>query len=433
MNTKTRTPHGAPTGRPEPFGVSVWALWFYIFIAVGRFGELIPGLTAIPLAKIAIGISLISLWSNQDKYPKIPIAKSGIVGASIGLLVIAGCLVPLSLNPTASMRFILSGVLPMAVAFYMINRLCVTWRHVRMTLFVLIISTATLAAVAITGGKARIAAGSSYDTNDLAYIMVTCLPIALGFAYASRGVRKWILYGTSALLVVATLLTQSRGGLLGAIAATTFLILTPYSGAKRSLWKAAVVGTLVVAAGYGAFNFLPQEVKSRIQTMGQLESDYNLEADNLSGRTSIWRRGTEAALERPIGYGGNTFLLVDLMHGGKYMAPHNSFLQIAVELGLLGLALLLRLYFLSWRTMLKLRKTVLNGVINFVDQDSKTSVALSVGLRAAIVANMVAGFFLSQAYSGLLWCLFAIFAAVSTLSEKQGRSSEADRSAAKKP
>lgn len=397
------------------FGLAAWALWFYIFIAVGRFGELIPGLTAIPLAKIAISISLLALISDKQRYEKKPWGRSGIIGTAVAVFVIATLLIPASVQVGASLRFMLSTALPTAVAFYMINRICVSWRQTKMTLLVLIFSAANLSLFAIAGGNERISAGSSYDTNDLAYILVTSLPITVAFAYGTLGKKRLLLLAAAALMLLAALLTQSRGGLLGAIVATSFLILRPYSGDGRNLWKVLMAGLLVLVAGYSLFSALPHDVQRRFATLGALESDYNLEEGNLTGRMSIWRRGMNAAVTRPIGYGPLTFQQVDLMEGGKYKAPHNSYLQIAVELGLLGLLLFLRLYYLSWRTMLSLKKFLANFPGDLDSQTTKELVAISVGIRASLLANMVAGFFLSQAYSGLLWTLFAVCAAISTL------------------
>ena len=425
LSTRGTQPTSSFGQRTEPFGVAAWALWFYILIAVGRFGELIPGLTAVPLAKIAISISLLALFGEKKRYEKTAWAQSGIIGSATALFLIGGLLVPLSVQVGATLRFMLSTALPMAVAFYTINRICVSWRHIRMTVGALLLSGVILASFAIAKGGDRVSAGSSYDTNDLAYVLVTCLPISIGLAASARGKKRIFLILASILMLVAALLTQSRGGLMGGFAATLYLILRPYTGKSRSILKTVLVGAVIATAGCGIYLTLPQEVQRRFDTLGSLESDYNLEENNLTGRMSIWKRGTQATLDRPIGYGGLTFPQVDLMHGGKYMAPHNSFLQIAVELGLLGLIILLRLYYLSWRTMLTLKVHASRGIDDLSPGESRDLISLSVGVRAALLANMIAGFFLSQAYSSLMWTLFAVSAATATLVANSSNSGRA--------
>ena len=56
---------------------------------------------------------------------------------------------------------------------------------------------------------------------------------------------------------------------------------------------------------------------------------------------------------RPVGYGVDTFQMVDMRMGGKFRAPHNSYLEVLVELGFLGLLLFIRMYVLSWRALQK--------------------------------------------------------------------------------
>src|SRR6185503_1981035 len=71
-------------------------------------------------------------------------------------------------------------------------------------------------------------------------------------------------------------------------------------------------------------------------TMLNLGSDYNTDLSNKEGRFSVWERNAGAAIQRPFGYGLNTFSYVDNMYGGTYKAPHNSLLQVWVELGSLA-------------------------------------------------------------------------------------------------
>jgi O-antigen ligase len=253
-----------------------------------------------------------------------------------------------------------------------------------------------LACIALTGGSGRISAGDSYDTNDLAYVLVTCLPIAYGFGSVSRGRSRLLFYCVATLLLFATLLTQSRGGLLGLVGATIFLIIRPLGGKTRRPWKFIAIASIVATIGAGTVALLPTETIERFATLGDLKSDYNMDANNVSGRTSIWRRGAISAIHRPIGFGPNTFNHVDFMTGGTFKAPHNSLLQISVEFGWLGLLLYLLVHIRAWQHL---------------QVDSIPEAApISRSIKSALLANFVAAFFLSQAYSGILWCILALSA-----------------------
>ena len=382
------------------YGVAAWALWAYFLISIGRLGELIPGLSGLPLAKLAIGISLLALLARRSKQPAINGTKTGIVGTAIALAVLAVMLIPISIAPGASFKLITSVGLPLAVSFYITTQVCSSWHHLRMTLLVLVVTALILATTALTGSSGRVSAGDSYDSNDLAYVLVTCLPLALAFGYTSRGRNKLVFYGMAGLLLVATLLTQSRGGLLGLLGAIILLVVHPFNGQRRSLFKVLIVSATLATLGVGAFSFLPADTQERFATLGDLKSDYNMDANNVTGRTSIWRRGIQAALDRPIGYGPATFQAVDLMTGGRYKTPHNSLLQVAVELGLLGLALYIGAQVQAWLIFGTLTKIA--GLKN-PEQFAHTT-----ALRAALVANFIAAFFLSQAFSAMLWTILAL-------------------------
>ena len=106
-----------------------------------------------------------------------------------------------------------------------------SWRAVRATLFVLLLAGLVLARAALTnysGGRA--ATTTMYDTNDLAYLLVTVLPLAIGFAVCATSMVRRIAYVAAATtLTIAILLTQSRGGLLALITVALLLIFSPPS------------------------------------------------------------------------------------------------------------------------------------------------------------------------------------------------------------
>jgi O-antigen ligase len=104
--------------------------------------------------------------------------------------------------------------------------------------------------------------------------------------------------------------------------------------------------------------------------------------------------------------------MVDVRMGGKFRAPHNSYLEVLVELGFLGLLLFMRMYVLSWRALQKVRHNLLAGAVS-EEQDQVLVFARM--LQVALVGNAVSGFFLSMAYNTLLWVLFAVVIACVSL------------------
>jgi len=97
------------------------------------------------------------------------------------------------------------------------------------------------------------------------------------------------------------------------------------------------------------------------------------------------------------------------------MAPHNSFIQDLVELGVLGLFLFLRMYWLCWRTLKRARSLFLQR--SALTDAEREQFVFARTLQCALVGNAVAGFFLSMAWATILWLLFATCMALIAYSE----------------
>jgi O-antigen ligase len=163
------------------------------------------------------------------------------------------------------------------------------------------------------------------------------------------------------MLVAALLLTSSRGGLFGLVAMLAVMILMPLKRPQRGKSRNRIILPAIglACASMLVWSCLPSETRERFSSVLQLSSDYNLDTTNRDSRSAIWGRGFNAVLRRPIGYGANSFPMVDVRMGGKFRAPHNSYLQALVELGFLGLLVFGRMYFLSWRALHRMRQSLL--------------------------------------------------------------------------
>jgi O-antigen ligase len=211
------------------------------------------------------------------------------------------------------------------------------------------------------------------------------------------------------LLLIALMLTQSRGGFLGLLVVGVHLAFRPLSSENKSSWSkkrknrtfAGII--LALVAGILVWISLPSATRERLTTVMSLGSDYNSDRSIKTGRMDIWIRNSEAAIKRPIGYGIAAFEVVDMLTGGVYKAPHNSVIQVLVELGFLGAFLFLRVYLLAWRGL------------KFPRAGDSDHLVFCRAIQASLVGNFVAGLFLSQAYSSLLWTLLAVAAIAGAL------------------
>lgn len=148
-------------------------------------------------------------------------------------------------------------------------------------------------------------------------------------------------------------------------------------------------------------------------TLLHLNNDYNTDLDDKTGRDAIWLRGFKAFRARPYGYGPQSYEMVDLLFGGQFKAPHNSYLEALVELSPLGLLFLLRMYLLTLRALQRTRSKMLSGASPSTDEAERAVLARA--LQYGVLGNMVAAFFLSDAYSMLPWVISGLAAAISAL------------------
>jgi O-antigen ligase len=149
---------------------------------------------------------------------------------------------------------------------------------------------------------------------------------------------------------------------------------------------------------------------SRYQGITRIQEDYNLQDE--TGRLNIWKIGIRTMLTNPLtGVGVSSFgEAVGRDRGSRglaiarWQAPHNMFIQVAAETGVIGLFL----YVLMSLNVFKIFGRVIKS-------GSPDIVRISEMGRIGFVGLLVSGFFLSQAYS-IYWPFYlAVSSVVSRL------------------
>jgi O-antigen ligase len=411
-----------PVQRPATpaFGVFGWSVAIMIWVSIGRLAEIVPPMRGLPLAKIAAGTAFVAYFYSRSRRRTVGVLATpfGRTAAVLGLLGVASITFSVWRSQTLHMIFECAAV---AAEFWLVYTAACRWRDARSLLCHLAAAGSALTLAAIVGySGGRAAVKADYDANDLAYVLVTLLPIGHAAAVTARGLPRILWHLLCVAFVVTVLLTGSRGGLIGLAVVILCLVLyrdarppvTARSSARRPAYLRRVLLILPLLAGIGWLSWphLPAEIRKHLGTFAHLESDYNLQMGHDS-RLDIWMRSTSKLLTRPIGFGLGTFEAVDGMTGGEYRAAHNSEVQIAVDLGFLGLFLYLRMYLLSWRA--------LGGLVRADPDNEAGGEAAQRGiyaanLRISLLGTLVAGFFLSQAYGNLIWVLFGLIAGIAT-------------------
>jgi hypothetical protein len=409
---------GPPSKPPRNPTTLTWLMSAYVVVAVGRIGDLLPWLHEFPLAK-AVGIlAIISAIRLPKDRPSVSWKSIPPARLSIVLMGITTVSIFFSVLRSATFEIITSTALAVVITLLLTIRASRGWASVKTMLyssvFASIIVVLTVFGSSIAG---RAGYSSSYDPNDFAFVMVGLLPLVVTFGTISRGAKRLVCVGLACVMSVAILLTESRGGLLGVlfdVVAMTFLLPVARRGQLQFHTSASkVIARLILLAliGIVGWQSLPETARARLGTITELRSDYNVNVTEgpQAGRLAIWSRNLPLALQRPWGWGAGAFGTVDgNFAGGRFRAPHNTFLQALIELGVAGLALFIAVIVSSLRYLHVPSDKGQENHTGPPDEPRAFARALGIGL----IGLCVSGFFLSELFANVFWIFVNLSCAV---------------------
>lgn len=257
--------------------------------------------------------------------------------------------------------------------------------------------------------------GGAFDPNDTAYVLVSLFPPWLYFLRYGEGVlTRLIAVAAICCAITVILLTGSRGGIVALGTVLTLALVTTKGGIEKG-YKILFLLMLGVT-----WLLLEGRIDvERYFTLFEVSSDYNVTGEE--GRLTLWQGAIELALANPLtGVGVDCFeyayYLAREAAGNPYLrwhSVHNSFLQVAAEVGLVGFALFLAINVRTFLTLHRVSKTPGEQRLNPRDADELG--ALGGLMLLGFIGHLVAGFFLTQGYSIFSTLYFALAAAIGRL------------------
>jgi O-antigen ligase len=241
------------------------------------------------------------------------------------------------------------------------------------------------------------------------YILLT-LPICISLMWTSKKILPRIIYGgMSLVLALALVLTFSRGCWLGIMAAAAIFI----TFAAGKLWGFALVAIPVIPF------VLPESIINRFTSIGDMKDS------STSYRVYIWM-GTLLMLKdfwiSGIGPGTEAFTQVYPFYSYNGIVaphPHNLFLQIITESGVIGLVAFLLLLFLFF-------KNLVVGC-QYFGKGNKFSVVI-IGIASAVAGFLLQGMFDNCFYNYrvfmIFWAVLAIGIASCHIAQAEYRQME---------
>lgn len=240
------------------------------------------------------------------------------------------------------------------------------------------------------------------DGNDFAWSACIVLPMALFLVQTSE--RKWeklLFLGTFAILVIAIVGTQSRGGSIALGASILYLVIR---GRKKALGL-IMLGALVMVVMF----FAPRAYFDRMKTINDYETD-----GSAQGRIMAWKSAVRMAMDHPlIGVGAGHF---GVKYGMEYRPPgvgrteipwansHSIYFKALGEFGFIGISILLGIIISNLRR----NEKRIRDMSRLGTSSAKIHRPLVVTMQASLIGFAVGGLFLSGLYYPHLYVLAAL-------------------------
>ncbi|MEX0303831.1 MAG: O-antigen ligase family protein [Leisingera sp.] len=266
-----------------------------------------------------------------------------------------------------------------------------------------LVATETAATTAQFGGQARSAGASNYNPTTAAHMLLCTVVIAtvLFFEYTHL---RWFSGMVMLIGMAGLVLTLARSAAI-ALALTALV----YMGQNRRhrMFPLALFG--LAAAAAGALPFVPEVYWERMGTMFEQGTDRTLLrrlSYNLIGLQLLWENPVFGVGpgNYPYFYAGEEFR----WYPGREPEPrqlHNSYLSIAAELGLAGLALFLGIIISAMKAAVQAARAEAQGLSVFAK-------ALAYGFGAFLIASL----FMPNEDTKFMWILPALCVAARHLS-----------------
>lgn len=236
---------------------------------------------------------------------------------------------------------------------------------------------------------------SSADPNHTAAGLLLGLSFIINILIFRRRIISLInlFYFFSILIIIfAIILTGSRAGLLGA---ATVIFISLFYGKHKT--KYLISGILILLFSIGSILYIRKEISQDLKKRYEI---YEITSSGGAGRLQIWLNGIEIWEKKPIwGHGMGTFGELHLVNAGIWKVAHNIYLQILVELGLVGFILLL---IIIW------------SLLNYRE---KCDSYIRIGSQSALIGILVVSFFLGTLNYDYLWS--AIFLSIASRNIQQ--------------
>jgi putative inorganic carbon (HCO3(-)) transporter len=387
------------------------SLALFMVVYCARPGDWIPGLSSVPLAKIAGLLALIafvvSLGQRRERLPREVIFVILLTGQLFLTVPFSSVWKGGAFMTTLDFAKVGLIVVVMVMAITSAKRL-------HRILFIQAASVAAISAVAVwkgrmLGGRLEGVLNGNYSNpNDLALAIVISLPLCLVLLLLSKNNLSKVVWAFAMVIMsYAVLLTGSRGGFLAFVVTTALC-----------LWEFAIQGRRIYLLVIAAILGIVLWASSSAMVGGRLKGTFNSEADVASAydsaqaRQQLFWRSIEVTARHPLfGIGPGNFAELS----GNWHVTHNSYTQMSSEGGIPALIFYIMILWYGFKNVRRIKR---------LSRDQKELQLLAGALHASLAGFVVGSLFASYAYQFFPYFLVAYTTVLLRIAKRHALQSE---------
>jgi len=395
--------HGPATAFLSPIDASTFlkpghvfsfaALFVFTIVLYARPAEFYPSAITNSLALIIGIVTLACFVPTQISLEGKFTARPPEVNLVLLFMLTALLSIPLAIDPAIAWTEFSGTFVRGILIFIVIINVVRTPRRLKALLFLSVATAIVLSAQAMNDYRLGLMTVEGYraagrgtgifgNTNDMALHLVTMLPISVAFFFGSRKPFTKIIHAScAAVMIFGIVLSYSRGAFLGVLVVFVFFAVKI---GHRSKFE---IAALLVAAAAAMIVLAPSGYGDRLLSIFMPGLDPNGSADSRRGELL---RSIYVALRHPLlGIGMGNYQ-PNMSYKG--LVTHNSYTQVASEMGMIALVLY------TTFIVAPLRKLAVIARQTFATRETSPFYYLSLGIQASLLVFMVSSFFLSVAY-----------------------------------
>jgi O-antigen ligase len=226
------------------------------------------------------------------------------------------------------------------------------------------------------------------NASELGLGLCVAYPVSYYLFKSSKDrLHRIIFLSITGMLIFSIILTGSRGAFLALLATVAYILYK-----EKRLFVGLLIMTILMAGP--VYYIASEKYVDRIKSIGKYEND-----ESVNVRFQLWRAGARMIADRPVfGVGIENF---SIAYGSSYRteesasiywSPHNIFIQIATELGLVGFTIYILFIAAIFKTNRESRHQ-LNNTTN-----SQVLLNLTSAIDVSLVGYIIAGQFITATY-----------------------------------